>query len=242
VLESSSTSYLTILLNGFCPPFLRPFLVHLLFGLAYLLSLCCCLPRSLRPSLPSLRRHLTPSYWQANLDDEITFYTFQFVALSFLPLLPSLLSASLSILSSRSWSLSPKTCLSSLPPSFSNFTSSCPLTFYANMGGREGGREGEREGGWVSHEFMQGNARDGETGWFYTSPVRVDPATGGCSVSESVKGLATMPQVKTKYLSVCVAMYVCECLCVCLFGRISGRRAGTIRVLVKVDPAAGRVA
>jgi len=193
VLESSSTPYLTILLNGFCPPFLRLFLVHLLFGLAFLLSLCCCLPRSLRPSLPSLRRHLTPSYWQANLDDEITFYTFQFIALSFLPLLPSLLSASFTILSSRSWALAPQTCHSSLPPSFSNFTSSCPLDFYSNVAEREGGKEE----GWVSHWFMQGNARDKETGWFYTSPVRVDPATGGCSVSESVKGLATMPQVRT---------------------------------------------
>lgn len=196
VLESSSTPYLTILLNGFCPPILRRFLLYLLFPFGYLFSLCCCLPRSLRPSFSSLRRNLTPSYWQANLDDEITFYTFQFIALSFFPLLPSLLSASLAILSSRSWTLVPQACSSSLPSSFSNFNSACPLDFYADMGGREEGRED----GLVSHVFMQGNARDSKTGWYYTNPVRVDSAMGGrCSVSETVEGLPTMPQVRTKH-------------------------------------------
>jgi len=63
-----------------------------------------------------------------------------------------------------------------------------------------GGREEGREDGLVSHVFMQGNARDSKTGWYYTNPVRVDSAMGGrCSVSETVEGLPTMPQVRTKH-------------------------------------------
>ena len=113
----------------------------------------------------------------------------------------SIISASLAILSSRSWTLAPHGCFSSLPPSFSNFNSSCPLDFYSDIAGREEGRED----GWVSHAFMQGNARDRKTGWYYTSPVRVESATGGgCSVSETVEGLPTMPQVRFENGWVCV--------------------------------------
>lgn len=185
MLESSNTPYLTILLNGICPPFLRPVLLAFFSCLA---CCCCrCLPRSLRPALP---RDLTPSYWQANLDDEITFYTFQFVALSVLPLFPSLLQATLGIMASQHWALDAQSCTTLLPPTYETTSRTCPFDLTARQGAGEGG-----DYMWVSHAFWQGNAQDPGTGRYYTNPLREEMTEGKCTLSEGIKGLATWPQV-----------------------------------------------
>lgn len=85
VLDPSNTRLPTILLNGLCPLQLRG-----------LFRLC--------------GYKLTKNYWQKNIDDEITFYAFQILAFSILPIFPSLLSSIVSILS-ISWTMTQQSCM-----------------------------------------------------------------------------------------------------------------------------------